>query len=332
MTTVHFLNVKQGDCSVISHNSGRITVIDVCNAKPTDVQTETLSAMSAQLERGISGNFQQKKHPVNPISYLRDHGVDSIFRYIQTHPDMDHMDGIKAFFDEFRPLNFWDTDNSKEIEDSSWVNSPYNEEDWKFYKNLRDTKPNSDPKRLALLAGAQGQFWNSDDGDGLHILAPTQELVDSANEADQDYNDCSYVLLYLIGSSRIVFGGDSHDDTWTHILENYQADVANIDLLIAPHHGRDSGRSYEFLDTLKPTLTFFGNARSEHLAYSAWRNRGLSYVTNNQANCMVVDTSQKPMVLYVTHENFAKRVNPSAFYNNTIKAWYVGSITEDLIQ
>ena len=31
-----------------------------------------------------------------------------------------------------------------------------------------------------------------------------------------------------------------------------------IDLLIAPHHGRKSGRSYEFLDTLKPTLTFFG--------------------------------------------------------------------------
>lgn len=331
MATVHFLNVKQGDCSVIRHNSERITVIDVCNAKPADVQAETSNAMTEQLERGISGNFQQKKHPVNPISYLRDHGIDSIFRYIQTHPDMDHMDGIKALFDEFQPLNFWDTDNTKEIEDSSWENSPYNEEDWKFYKNLRDTKPGEDPRRLALLAGAQGQFWNSLDGDNLHILAPTQELIDSANETDQDYNDCSYVLLYRIGSNRIVFGGDSHDDTWTHILENYQDDVANIDLLIAPHHGRDSGRSYEFLDTLKPTLTFFGNARSEHLAYAAWRNRGLSYITNNQANCMVVDASQTPMKLYVTHENFARRVNAATTYNLTFKAWYVEPITAELI-
>lgn len=331
MVTVHFLNVKQGDCSVIRHNSERITVIDVCNAKPADVQAETSNAMTEQLERGISGNFQQKKHPVNPISYLRDHGIDSIFRYIQTHPDMDHMDGIKALFDEFQPLNFWDTDNTKEIEDSSWENSPYNEEDWKFYKNLRDTKPDEDPRRLALLAGAQGQFWNSLDGDNLHILAPTQELIDSANETDQDYNDCSYVLLYRIGSNRIVFGGDSHDDTWTHILENYQDDVANIDLLIAPHHGRDSGRSYEFLDTLKPTLTFFGNARSEHLAYAAWRNRGLSYITNNQANCMVVDASQTPMKLYVTHENFARRVNAATTYNLTFKAWYVEPITAELI-
>ena len=37
------------------------------------------------------------------------------------------------------------------------------------------------------------------------------------------------------------------------------------------------------------------------------------------------------MVLYVTHKNFAERVNPATFYDDTFKAWYVGSITEDLI-
>ena len=335
MATIHFLNVKQGDCSVINHNSGHITVIDVCNAKPSDVLTEGLTTKMAQLEIGVSGNFQQKKYPVNPISYLKDHSITSIFRYIQTHPDMDHMDGIEALFDEFRPINFWDTDNNKEMDNSSWGNSPYNEDDWEFYKNLRDTKPYNNPKRLALLAGAKGQYWNvredgSTAGDGLYILAPTQDLIDFAKK-DEDFNDCSYVLLYRTAKNRILFAGDSHDDTWVHILENYRNDVDNIDLLIAPHHGRDSKRSYDFLDTLNPTLTFFGNANSQHLAYSAWRNRGLSYITNNQANCMVVDASKKPMELYVTHKNFAKRVNSETFYNDTFKAWYVGSITEDLI-
>ena len=38
-----------------------------------------------------------------------------------------------------------------------------------------------------------------------------------ANKKD-DYNDCSYVLLYRTGDRRIVFGGDSHDRTWEHIL------------------------------------------------------------------------------------------------------------------
>ena len=58
-------------------------------------------------------------------------------------------------------------------------------------------------------------------------------------------------------------------------------DLRDIDLLIAPHHGRSSGRSYEVLDVLRPALTFFGNARSEHLAYSAWNYRKLPFVTNN---------------------------------------------------
>ena len=278
MASIHFLNVNQGDCSAVRHNSGRVTVIDVCNAKPIDRTAEERNAVMARLEKGSSGNFRQKKYPVNPVSYLQDRGIKNVFRYVQTHPDLDHMDGIRAFFERFRPLNFWDTENKKEIEDSAWDRSPYDKEDWKFYKHLRDSNPNENPRRLTLLDNARGQYWNVGDnsrgGDGLHVLAPTQKLIDSANQTDRDYNDCSYVLLYRTEDNRIIFGGDSHDDTWEHILEVHRNEVADVDLLIAPHHGRDSGRSYEFLDVLRPTLTFFGNARSEHLAYSAWRNRG----------------------------------------------------------
>ena len=36
MPIVHYLNVKEGDCSIIQHGSGRISVIDVCNARDPD--------------------------------------------------------------------------------------------------------------------------------------------------------------------------------------------------------------------------------------------------------------------------------------------------------
>ena len=62
------------------------------------------------------------------------------------------------------------------------------------------------------------------------------------------------MILYRTGGSRIVFGGDSHDETWDHILEHHEDDVTDIDLLIAPHHGRKSGRSYKLLDTLTPDI------------------------------------------------------------------------------
>lgn len=330
MPTIHFLNVKEGDCSVVKHASGHVTVIDVSNAKPVDHVEEASLRALAKSDRGVARNFRQKEYPVNPVGYLHEHDIWSVFRYVQTHPDMDHMDGIEAFFEAFEPTNFWDTDNEEEKEFGP--GAPYNEDDWLFYKKLRDSNRKSDPKRLTLDPSSRGEFYNRPDGgDGLYVLAPTEELVDQANETG-DYNQVSYVVLYsAAGGHRIVFGGDSHDDTWDYILENHEEDVTDIDLLIAPHHGRKSGRSYKFLDTLNPTLTFFGNARHEHLAYEAWNRRGLQKVTNNQANCMVVDVAASPMDLYVTHENFAKVVNPNTWYSSTFKAYYVGPITEDLL-
>ena len=48
----------------------------------------------------------------------------------------------------------------------------YSEDDWNFYKGLRDGKPESDPKRLTLYSGNQGQYYNKGEtpdssGDGL---------------------------------------------------------------------------------------------------------------------------------------------------------------------
>ena len=332
MSRIHFLNVNQGDCSIIEHNSGHVSVIDVCNATPTDVAVQRSALRTfAEQHPSVRGDFNQREHLVNPIAYLREHNIRGIWRYILTHPDMDHMDGIKALFDEYPPVNFWDTDNNKEMDASSWATSPYNQEDWELYKALRDINPRNDPKRLALLCGASGSYYNQNEngdsgGDGIQILAPTQQLIDDANESG-DYNDCSYVLLYRTNSGRrIVFSGDSHDDTWEHILNTHKSDVSDIDLLIAPHHGRSSSRSYKFLDVLKPKLTLFGYARSEHLAYGPWHYRGLPIVTNNQANCMVVDISSFAMRFYVTNEVYAKAVNTSSEYDFSVRAWFVCDI------
>ncbi len=51
-----------------------------------------------------------------PFNILKDFGVSTIFRFILTHPDMDHMDGMKSLFDSFSILNFWDTANTKVID------------------------------------------------------------------------------------------------------------------------------------------------------------------------------------------------------------------------
>ncbi len=108
----------------------------------------------------MSGNFWQKEFPENPIDYMIDHEIDTIFRFILTHPDMDHMDGIKTVFDTFAPPNFWDTENTCNKDSDDWDNAPFDEEDWKFYKRLRSGSAearrlvyHSDDPPLGLLEG-----------------------------------------------------------------------------------------------------------------------------------------------------------------------------------
>ena len=327
--TFHFLNVKDGDCSIIEHGSGNVSIIDVCNAEKITTAMSALESKYLTERAKVAGNFQQKKHPVNPIEYLNKFNIKSVFRFVLTHPDMDHMDGIKDFFQCFKPANFYDTDNNKDIDFEQ--GSPYNEDDWKFYKTLRDGNPQTNPKRLTLFSGDDGihraKDWNGNPpGDRFHILAPTDELVKQANQTE-DYNDASYVILYRGIGGRILLSGDSHDNTWEHILDKWKDDVKDVDLLIAPHHGRKSNRSYKFLDTVNPKMTFFGNARSEHLAYSAWNYRNLEYITNNQANCMVVDCSGNNLKLYATYETFARKYNPNTIHSTKYDAWDLKEIT-----
>jgi competence protein ComEC len=331
MGIVHFLNVKNGDCSVIQHATGRVSVIDVCNAYDERNRLPTLREFLATDAAG-RGNFNEKEDPVNPISYLQSRGITTCFRFILTHPDMDHMDGLKAFCTVFPPTNFWDTDNEKE--NDFGLGSPYNEADWRYYKCIRDGKLTNGPKRLALYTGSSGQYYNqgetaSEGGDGLHILAPTRELLRSANSLD-DFNDGSYVILYRSAGGRVLFAGDSHDETWEHILQKHSDDVRDVDLLIAPHHGRKSGRSYEFLNVVNPALSLFGNANSEHLAYGPWGYRGLPVITNNQAGCVVVDTNVSPMAVYVTKlafaQSWAQQLNTTSHYSADHKAYSVGFI------
>ena len=136
-----------------------------------------------------------------------------------------------------------------------------------------------------------------------------------------------YVILYKTNNKKIVFAGDSAENTWDYILQNHKDDVTDIDILLAPHHGRKTGGNSNYLDVLKPKLTLFGNAKSEYLNYNAWNSRNLDHITNNQANCIIMDTfGTNGIDIYVTYEAFAKKRNPKSTYNSTLKAWYIQTV------
>lgn len=312
MPTIHFLNVLEGDCNIIQHGSGRITVVDVSNAYNDEDTPEERAVKASGLREEMRNrtkvpsnkiDYGQKRNPDNPIAYLKENiGTESIFRFIISHPDMDHMDGIKDLYAEFDIINTWDTDNNKSINLNGYF-AGYNKEDWQFYTRLRAGKLTT-TKRLTYYDTDSNSYWRED---GIQVLCPSKELVRRANESG-DYNDASYVLLYKVKRAggkvwKIIFAGDSDDHSWGHILKNHKDDVSNVDVLLAPHHGRDSNRSYEFLETLKPRVTLLGNASSRHLAYGCYPP---IRITNNQAGYVVIDVSEGAMTFYVKNYDFAR--------------------------
>lgn len=325
MNVIHFLNVGEGDCSLIQHASGRNTVIDVSMAKPIDQRNERKFA----LYESLSGNYRQKDYPENPIAYFNRLGIDEIFRFILTHPDMDHLDGIKALFEAFSVTNFWDTNNNKTIDPNGFLGK-YNPEDWEFYQDIR--KSENAPKTLRLYAGEHGAYYNKDksgsvSGDGLYILSPTPELSREANQTGK-YNDASYVILFCCSGRKILFAGDSEEKVWDHILENYADDVTDIDILIAPHHGRKTGGNDEYLDVLNPKFTLFGNAKSKDLDYGSWNRRNLLHITNNQAGNVIMEIADTSTIrVYITSKAFAEEISPSSVcFSEKYRAWDIRTL------
>lgn len=334
MPVIHFLNVLEGDCNIIQHDSGRLTVMDVSNAYNDYDTPEEIAAKASQERKDrlnrtqVPSNkkdYRQKNHPDNPIDYLKNNvGAQSIFRFIVSHPDMDHLDGIKDLYEEFSISCSWAIPNNKYID----LNTPfggYNKEDWRFYKDLRDRKYKPDDSR-AYLDKDHYQWYVQDN---IKILAPSTNLIKQANDYG-DYHDMSYVLLLTApkkngGTWKIIFGGDSHDSTWEYILDNYKDEVSNIDILFAPHHGRDSKRSYDFLKVLKPRVTLFGNASSEHLAYDCYPP---IRITNNQAGYVILNVTESALEVYVKHFDFARdfrnnRNWSAPSYSQNFKAYFL---------
>lgn len=73
MGVIHFLNVNEGDCIWVKHLSGHNSIIDISNGQEVVHTYENAS---------LSGNHNQKNYPVNPIEYLKDRNVSTIFRFI----------------------------------------------------------------------------------------------------------------------------------------------------------------------------------------------------------------------------------------------------------
>lgn len=296
---IHFLNVGQGDCTIIEFPSGRVGMVDVNNLDCLDATTEEELSMEYFAEsiramaRGQAGpgNFdefrrQQYAPLTDPLVYYKKHlGTRDIFRMIITHPDMDHMSGLHRLHVQepsIALLNFWHTgSNNFEMDESDWKNCPYDERDWTTYKSLRD---GSEPRSLQQSRGNSGDYWTDD---GVELWSPTPALEKLAVDRGEK-NILSMVLKISYAGRTVVLGGDATaDETWPDIMKT--GAVGRVSVLKASHHGRHTGYHQPAVKSMSPWLTITSVGTSEHDATEKYRQYSDHTVSLRKAGDVTVE-------------------------------------------
>ncbi|HME83078.1 MAG TPA: hypothetical protein VKG91_00610 [Roseiarcus sp.] len=191
----------------------------------------------------------------DPIEFLqKTYPGRSLFRFILTHPDLDHMRGLQRLHDAVGFANFWDTRHTKPDPD---FRSDADREDWEFYQSIRSNAKNY-TRGDALFAFGRDEN-GVPGGDNIEILSPTPTLVTSCNHAGKS-NDLSIVLRLRHAGRSFLLAGDAESEAWDDMVAHYGANLKS-DYLKASHHGRDSGYHLEALKHVAPRITFVSVGR-----------------------------------------------------------------------
>lgn len=272
---LHFLNVDHGDCTIIRHHNdhrnigtGRISFVDINDwkdRKPDDTD-EVVAGLSYyknnaallgdRASKFISPEEYAEKYLDDPIDYYQSEFGDvktKIWRFISTHPDMDHLSGLVRLDDETGFEVLWDTNHKRKRDfEEDWPDE-YDKEDWTRYKSIRNDDTNH--STVTPTQGSQANYWEQDN---IQILHPSSDFVDVLNDVNegrstQKYNNISFVLKINHGNQAILLPGDIEEVAWDAIIDRYGTEILNdVTILKASHHGRKSGFHQEAVEAMDP--------------------------------------------------------------------------------
>ena len=206
-----------------------------------------------------TGSVAQKSTSFSPLLHLKGkYGVKQLDYVIITHPHQDHIADILNF-DELSPrvltrpkhLTPEDIRQGNQPGDNAQIDK-YLEINSKYSAPIADT---NNPKL-------------PDNNGGVEILTFSPTSCDTSN-----LNNHSIVTVLNYAGSKILLPGDNEPASWEELLENsdLRNAIAGTDILLAPHHGRQSAFYSELFDHFKPKLTVISDGPSETSAVDKYR-------------------------------------------------------------
>lgn len=230
----------------------------------------------------------------------------TITRFISTHPDKDHLLGLDYLDDQIDILNFYCVENNaikNEI-------TPDFEPSFARYCELRDSD-----KAFYLKRGCSRKWitesGKNDDGNdygwsGISILWPVLtnryylEELENANKGES-FNNISVILKYdLKDGVSVLWMGDLETDFMEKVVDDIV--LPKIDILFAPHHGRDTGKVPEkWLSQMNPKIVIIGEAPAEDLNYY----QDYNIITQNSAQDITLECITGKVHIYASNEKYS---------------------------
>lgn len=195
-----------------------------------------------------TGSYQSKKE-FSPLLHLKNkYGVKQLDGLIITHPHRDHLDDIfnlKEVMPRFvrRPKHLKENDirDNNRSEDKKIIDK-YLE----FCESLSAAKTSTEnPFDIVSNGGIKFQ----------QFMTPSC--------APSNLNNHSIVTIISYAQSKMIIPGDNEPESWSMLLkqQDFVAAIKDTDILVAPHHGRDSGYSPELFKFINPWLTIISDGR-----------------------------------------------------------------------
>ena len=188
----------------------------------------------------------------SPLLYLkREWGISQLDLVVITHPHLDHIEDILNFDNLnprtlIRPAHLTDDDIwagkgeagleiqqtiAKYIE----INSRY----------IYPCSPQDNPLTPANNGGVSFQ-----------VFSPCQSST-------TNLNNHSIVIVMEYGGVKFLLPGDNEPPSWDELLArpDFKEAIAGVHVLVAPHHGRESGFHSELFKHFKPLITIISDGR-----------------------------------------------------------------------
>ena len=213
---------------------------DVQHGSAAFITTPNKRRIVVDLGAGIYGS----ERPFSPVSVLRANGLlDELDLLIITHPHADHI----ADIDSLSGLKVRDL-ITPPIPEAVLAQTAVNAgPEFDTYRNL---VASFDYPMPFSFAGSRVHDW-----DGVKITSFFPNCQSS------NINDYSAVMLFEYSDTKLLLAGDNEECSWRALLEerSFVKAIRGIDVLVAPHHGRQSGFYPPLFEVIHPKITIISD-------------------------------------------------------------------------